>query len=177
MWVSPSAKAAATASTGYSSIMDGARFAGTVTPFSLLALTRMSPTRSPPAMRSFSMVMSPPISISVVMRPVRCSLSSTFSTVTSEPGVISAATIGKAAEDGSPGTSMAWAFSSGRPLRRMMRAPCSSIVTEISVPKPASIFSVWSRVAMGSITTVSPGVLRPASSTADFTCAEGIGTR
>jgi hypothetical protein len=29
---------------------------------------------------------------------------------------------------------------------------------------------------MGSITTVSPGVLRPASSTADFTCAEATGS-
>ena len=46
--VSPSAKAAATASTGYSSIIDGARAAGTVTPFSRLALTRTSPTSSPP---------------------------------------------------------------------------------------------------------------------------------
>jgi NAD(P)-dependent dehydrogenase (short-subunit alcohol dehydrogenase family) len=29
----------------------------------------------------------------------------------------------------------------------------------------------------GSITVVMPGVLRPARSTADFTCAEAIGTR
>ena len=57
-------------------------------------------------------------------------------------------------------------------------------------PAPArrnavSIFSVWSRVASASITMVSPGAARPASSTADFTCAEapaarntiGIGSR
>ena len=40
---------------------------------------------------------------------------------------------------------------------------------------PLSIRSVWSRVASVSITTVSPGAFSPASSTADFTCAEGIG--
>lgn len=38
-------------------------------------------------------------------------------------------------------------------------------------------FSVWSRVMTGSMTVVMPGALRPASSTADLTCAEAIGTR
>ncbi len=36
---------------------------------------------------------------------------------------------------------------------------------------------MWSRVATGSITVVVPRTLRPASSTADFTCAEATGTR
>ena len=49
----PSAKAAATASTGYSSIIEGARPAGTATPLSRLALTRTSPTSSPPTVRRF----------------------------------------------------------------------------------------------------------------------------
>ena len=44
-------------------------------------------------------------------------------------------------------------------------------------PNPFSIFSVWSRVITGSTTVVMPGVLSAASSTADFTCAEAIGTR
>ena len=52
--------------------------------------------------------------------------------------------------------------------------PASSSVA-IVAPKPPSIRSVWSRVGSASITTVSPGALSPASSTADFTCAEGIG--
>ena len=34
---------------------------------------------------------------------------------------------------------------------------------------------MWSRVASFSITTVSPGAFSPASSTADFTCADGTG--
>ena len=37
--------------------------------------------------------------------------------------------------------------------------------------------SVWSRVASGSITVVSPAVLRPASRMALFTCAEATGRR
>jgi hypothetical protein len=34
---------------------------------------------------------------------------------------------------------------------------------------------VWSRVASYSITVVAPGAASPASSTADFSCAEGTG--
>ena len=44
-------------------------------------------------------------------------------------------------------------------------------------PKWRSIRSVWSRVGCGSITVVAPGVLSPASSTADLTWAEGTGRR
>ena len=60
---------------------------------------------------------------------------------------------------------------------RIWRTPAASVSTSIPAPKPASIFSVWSRVITGSITVVTPGVFRAASSTADLTCAEGIGTR
>ena len=45
------AKEAATASTGYSSIIDGARSGGTVTPFSAEARTRRVATASPPSLR------------------------------------------------------------------------------------------------------------------------------
>ncbi len=48
--------------------------------------------------------MSAPISCSVVNRPVRSGFIITPSKITSEPGTISAATIGKAADDGSAGT-------------------------------------------------------------------------
>ena len=88
--------------------------------------------------------------------------------------MISAAQTGKAADDGSRGTAMLWGFSSGWPVRVMTR-PSSVSSTVISAPKPASIRSVWSRVASFSITTVWPGALSPASSTADFTCADGTG--
>lgn len=40
----------------------------------------------------------------------------------------------------------------------------------------ASMRSVWSRVGTGSITVVAPGVFNPASSTADFTCADATGS-
>ena len=56
------------------------------------------------------------------------------------------------------------------------RRPCSVRSTRTSAPKAVSISSVWSRVASGSITLVSPGAFRPASSTADFTCALATGS-
>ena len=46
-----------------------------------------------------------------------------------------------------------------------------------AAPKWRSMRSVWSRVGCGSMTVVSPGVLSPASSTADLTCADGTGRR
>ena len=52
--------------------------------------------------------------------------------------------------------------------------PAGVIVT--SAPKWRSMRSVWSRVASGSMIVVSPGALRPASRTADFTWADGTGS-
>ena len=60
---------------------------------------------------------------------------------------------------------------------RIVRTPSAAISTSTAAPNPFSIFSVWSRVMTGSMTVVTPGVLRAASRTADFTWAEGIGTR
>ncbi len=65
MRVVPSAQDAATARMGYSSIMVGARSAGTSTPLSAEPLTRRSATGSPPTSRSFSKAMSAPMSRSV----------------------------------------------------------------------------------------------------------------
>ena len=178
--VVPSAKAAATASTGYSSIMEGAREAGTSTPCSAPARTRKSATSSPPSLRRSSRSIAAPISPSVAMRPARSGFIMTPSRITSEPGVTSAATSGNAAEDGSAGTTIGRGTSSGWPTSVMRRpcAPCGS-TRKTSVrtwaPKWLSIFSVWSRVASPSITTVSPGAERPAMSAADFTCADGTG--
>ena len=177
MTVSPSANAAATASTGYSSIMLGARSDGTIMPVSSECRTRRSATSSPPADRRSMSSIEPPISCNVVMRPVRVGFMSTFWMVTSDPGTRRAATRGKAADDGSPGTAMVWPFRTPRPSMWMWRAPSPSVSTMTEAPKPASMRSVWSRVITGSITVVTPGVLRPARSTADFTCADGIGTR
>ena len=104
MRVSPSAKAAATARIGYSSIIDGARAAGTSTPARREKRARISATSSPPSSRLFSSAISAPISCSVVSRPLRSGLVITPSITISEPSTISAATSGKAAEDGSAGT-------------------------------------------------------------------------
>ena len=120
--------------------------------------------------------MSAPISRSVVKSPERSGFVMTPSTTMSEPGTISAATIGNAADDGSAGTTTGRALSSGRPTRSIRR-PSPSGVTVTSAPKWASIFSVWSREASASITVVTPRALRPASSTADLICAEATGVR
>ena len=96
-------------------------------------------------------------------------------TRTSDPGTTSAAQTGNAAEDGSRGTATACLLNSGCPLSAMARRPPSS-PTSSTAPNPASIRSVWSRVASASITTVSPGAPSPASSTALLTCALATGS-
>ncbi len=92
----------------------------------------------------------------------------TLRMVMSLPGTMSAATIGKAADEGSPGTSMICGRNSASPVMVMMR-PSGDGSVRICAPKPASMRSLWSRVATGSITLVSPGVFSPASNIADFT--------
>jgi hypothetical protein len=57
------------------------------------------------------------------------------------PGTMSAATIGKAADDGSPGTWMVCGFSSASPRMVMIR-PCGDSVTESWAPNPASMRSL-----------------------------------
>jgi hypothetical protein len=52
-----------------------------------------------------------PFPAASAIRPVRVGFISTFSMVTSEPGTMSAATSGKPAEDGSPGTAITWPVS------------------------------------------------------------------
>ena len=66
MMVVPRARDAATARIGYSSIIAGARSAGTSTPCSSPPRIRRSPTGSPPAVRSPSITISARISRKVV---------------------------------------------------------------------------------------------------------------
>ena len=176
MRVAPEAKAAATARIGYSSIIEGARAAGTSTPRSVPWRTRKSATSSPPSRRRSSASIWAPISPSVLRSPVLSGFIITPSTTMSEPGTISAATIGNAADEGSAGTTTVVGRNSGRPTR-VTRRPSPSGATVTSAPKCASIFSVWSREACASITVVAPGALRPARRTADLICAEATGVR
>ncbi len=173
--VRPSAKAAATARIGYSSTIEGERSGGTSTPRRTQCRAVTSPTGSPPSCRTPVISRSAPISFKVSNSPARSGLSSTPSTVTSDPGVISAATRGKAADEGSPGTRMEAARRRWAPAMRMRR-PSGTSSTSTAAPKARSIRSVWSRVASGSTTSTPSWAFRPASSTADFTCADGTGT-
>ena len=79
----------------------------------------------------------------------------------SEPGTISAATIGNAAEDGSAGTTTGAPRNSGWPVNEILRPWVPSGVETICAPKCFSISSVWSRLASGSITVVTPGAGKP----------------
>ena len=94
------------------------------------------------------------------------------------PGRMAAATTAKAADEGSPGTTRSRPLSSGQPTTVMRLPPPSARRhAATSAPKWRSMRSVWSRVGSGSITVVSPAVLRPASRMALFTCAEATGRR
>ncbi|MNN95583.1 hypothetical protein D3C81_2144130 [compost metagenome] len=75
-------------------------------PFSFAERTRRSATGSPPTMRWFSRVMSPPISLRMSITPVRVGLMPTCSSTSSEFSAMLAATRKKAAEEMSAGTSM-----------------------------------------------------------------------
>ena len=94
-----------------------------------------------------------------------------WTTAIVDPGTIAAATSRGAADEKSPGTSSSSSRSTSAvstetlPGRRVTRAPARSRSR-----------SVWSRVGIGSTTVVVPAARRPASSTADFTCAEGTGS-
>ena len=112
--VSPEAKAAATARIGYSSIIEGARAAGTSTPRARGAHAQIGDLLAA-LDAAVSNVDAAPISSSVVSRPERSGLVITPSTTMSEPATIRAATSGKAAEDGSAGTTTGCGRRSGRP--------------------------------------------------------------
>src|SRR6516164_8782967 len=107
------AVAAATARIGYSSIIDGARAAGTSTARKAPARTRRSATSSPPSMRRSIASIEAPISESVVKSPVRSGFIITLLRMTSEPATSSAATSGNAEDDGSAGTVTGCGINSG----------------------------------------------------------------
>ncbi len=113
MMVVPSAKLAATASTRYSSIIEGARSGGTSTPRSFEARTLSCAIGSPASLRAPLSSIDAPISRSVVNSPVRSGLVMTSDRMTSEPSTIRAATIGNAADDGSAGTTTSAPCNSG----------------------------------------------------------------
>ena len=121
MMVVPSANDAATASTRYSSIIEGARSGGTTTPRSFEARTRKVAIGSPASPRTSLSSIEAPISRKVVNRPVRSGLVMTSEKTMSEPSTISAATIGNAADDGSAGTTTSAPCSSGWPVSAILR--------------------------------------------------------
>ncbi len=69
----------------------------------------------------------------------------------SEPGTISAATSGNAAEDGSRGTEISVGRNSTSPITPM-RSPPPCGATDTSAPKARSMRSVWSRVSAFCVT-------------------------
>jgi len=139
--VRPSANAAATNRAGYSSIIDGASSGGTSIAFSGVWRTIRSATGSPPTRRGCTSLMSAPIILSAVSKPVRVGLSPTLPIMISDPGTIDAATMKKAAEEGSPGTVTSIGLSSASPWMAMTVSPFSSPTSSFA-PKPVNIRSV-----------------------------------
>ena len=132
------------------------------------------PPRPPPPRPSGSAIPS---------RPIRVGLRPTCSSRTRLPGTSAAATRGKAADEKSPGTEIrsGASRSAGRTAIRRTGPLCTaatarSSVTSTSAPAAASMRSVWSRVAAGSTTWVSPSASRPAISTHDLTWALATGS-
>ena len=122
--------------------------------------------------------MAAPISRSVVIRPVRSGFIITPSNMTSEPGTISAATIGNAAEDGSAGTTTGAACKFGLAGQRDAAAMRAIAARRDLGAEMARACSRCGRASPRvSITVVAPGASRPASSTADLICADGTGVR
>ena len=113
--VSPFATAAAANSTGSSSIEIGTSLSGTTMPCSALGRTSMSARGSPFARGRVRTRMSAPIRRRMSIRAVRVGLTPT-SRMTSGPApAIRPATMKKAADEKSPGTSMWVAFSVAGP--------------------------------------------------------------
>ena len=109
----PSAQAATTLRMGYSSLMRGARSAGTSTARNGPARTAISATGSPACSRGEPISICAPISRRVSSSPILAGLTPTLGITRSEPGTMSAATSGKAAALGSPGTVSVQGSSSG----------------------------------------------------------------
>ena len=99
--------------------------------------TRKSATGSPPASRACKISISPPIARKISTTAARVGFMPTFSNSNAPSRAISAATIKKAAEDTSPGTTTSQAVSRCPP-RMMSVAPS----LPISTPKPRNIRSL-----------------------------------
>ena len=100
--VCPSAREAAIKRTGNSSIRFGTNFGFKVIPFSLEALIDISAQGSY-SLITFESFISAPISFKTSNNAIRVLLIPIFINVRSEPGVIKAAKIKKAADEKSPG--------------------------------------------------------------------------
>ena len=140
----------------------GRALGGTSTPSAANGAAVTSPTGSPPSSRAFAIVRSAPISRRVSNRPVRSGLSSTPSTVTSEPGRDQRRDQREGGRGRDrPARGSRAPVSGWPPAQADVRAPSAASVTSTSAPKARSMRSVWSRVGSGSITSVSPAAFRP----------------
>jgi hypothetical protein len=106
-----------------------------------------------------------PIFSNAVKNPVRVGFAKTrFITIT-EFGTIAVAAAKNAAVDGSPGTDKLKDEKEKFGFETVAVKPS----IEISAPSPVSIFSVWLRDNVDSVTEVFPLAPSPANNTADFT--------
>ena len=111
----PSAHEAAIESIGYSSIMLGTLFDGTVIPLSLLYSAIIEAVSSPPLFFLLKMLIFAPISFRVSNKPFLPLLIIMFLSSILLSGQITAATTKKAAEEGSQGTFILLLLKTGLP--------------------------------------------------------------
>ena len=173
----PSANAAATARIGYSSIMVGARSAGTSTPFSAPAL---HPQIGDVLAALVALLEHLDRRAHLPQRRQQAGAQRidhhAFEDRPRSPARSAPPPAGTRPTTDRPAPRPARPRARAGP-RSVMRRPCSPIGDRrgCCAPKCLSIFSVWSRVASFSITVVAPGAASPASSTADLSCADGTG--
>ena len=176
MRVVPSANAAATARTGYSSIIVGARSGGTSTPRSGRARTRRSATSSPPSLRVSSTSIAAPISRSVVeqagaQRVGHHAFEDHVGARHDQRGDQregGRGRIGRHRDRRRPELGLAGQRDAAA-VRAMRLDP------DVGAEMGEHALGVVAASPRCSITVVSPGAARPASSTADLSCAEATG--
>src|SRR5699024_2550154 len=163
-------KAPSTARTGISSINRGMITSYTPQELKLSECFTLTLPIASPSVEVLSTSISAFICLNTSMMPDLVSLSETSSINISEPSVIAASTIKKAADDISPGTRTSRGFKDW--------LPCSLTVspsTEISTQYFSSMISVLLRDLNSSCIIVAPSANRPENNIAFYTCALATG--
>ena len=169
--VSPNAWVAAKTNIGISSTAVGISSDVIVVPCKACVRTIKSAVGSPSEI-TLSSSITAPMRRNKRRMPSRVGLTPTPVKRSSLFGTNNAATIQNAADEISPGTLIVV------PVNAVFGVTIMSWPSRVTAtPNFCNIRSVWSRVASGSVITVSPSACKPAKINALFTCADATGKR